>query len=46
MLRDLLDRLPDQTLPDPVVEFARLKAPPKKERYGLLRPIPDFPIGR
>ena len=42
LLRDLLDRLPDKQLPAPVIEFPALAGPPKKERYGVLRPIADF----
>ncbi|MGE0179926.1 MAG: polyphosphate kinase 2 [Sphingomonas sp.] len=44
LLRDLLDRLPDQKLPAPVVEFPPLAERLKRERYGVLRPIPDFPV--
>ncbi|MGQ0660443.1 polyphosphate kinase 2 [Sphingosinicella sp.] len=44
LLRDLLDRLPDKKLPAPVVEFPALKGRPKKERFGVLRPIADFPV--
>ncbi len=45
LLRDLLDRLPDQKLPVPVVEFPPLAGRPRKERFGVLRPIGDFPVG-
>ena len=45
LLRDLLDRLPDKKLPAPVVEFPALQGRPKKERFGVLRPIADFPVG-
>lgn len=45
LLRDLLDRLPDKKLPAPVVEFPALEGRPKKERFGVLRPIADFMVG-
>jgi len=44
LLRDLLDRLPDKAMPAPVVEFPALAGRLKKERFGVLRPIGDFPI--
>jgi polyphosphate kinase 2 len=45
LLRDLLDRLPDKKLPAPVVEFPALEGRPKKEQFGVLKPIADYPAG-
>ncbi len=42
LLRDLLDRLPDTTLPLPEVAWPPLPAQPAKERYGRLKPIPAY----
>jgi polyphosphate kinase 2 len=42
LIRDLLDRLPDTHVPDAKLEFAPLEDKPKKERYGVLKPIPPF----
>jgi len=44
LLRDLLDRLPDCELPLPDVPWPPLKGKPRKERYGVIRPIPDYPV--
>lgn len=44
LLRDLLDRLPDKKLPAPVIELPPLAGRPDKERFGVLKPIADFPI--
>ena len=42
LLRDLFDRLPDTTLPLPKVAWPPLPHPPRKESYGVLRPLPDY----
>ena len=43
LIRDLLDRLPDTSCPEKAIEWPPLKGAPKKEKFGLLKPIPDFP---
>jgi polyphosphate kinase 2 len=42
LVRDLLDRLPDHKLPEPEVVYPPLEGKPAKEKYGALKPIPDF----
>ncbi|MGH8077249.1 MAG: polyphosphate kinase 2 [Lysobacter sp.] len=42
LIRDLLDRLPDTHVPDAKLEFAALTAKPRKERYGVLKPIAPY----
>ena len=44
LIRDLLDRLPDRKMPEPQVVYPPLEGKPAKEKYGVLRPIPDFPV--
>jgi polyphosphate kinase 2 len=44
LIRDLLDRLPDRKLPEAEVSFPPLKGKPKKESFGALKPIADFPL--
>jgi hypothetical protein len=40
LIRHLLDRLPDVSLPEPVVDFPLLAGRPKRERFlGPPRPI-------
>jgi polyphosphate kinase len=39
LMRDLLSRLPDTNVPPAKIAFAPLTAKPKKERYGVLKPI-------
>ena len=46
LLRNLLDRLPDTELPLADVPWPPLKHKPHKERYGVLEPIPDYPVRR
>lgn len=46
LIRDLLDRLPDTHVPQTRVDLAPLHGKPLKERYGVLKPIADFPIER
>ena len=43
LIRDLLDRLPDTRVDEPLVEFPPLPGKPQKERYGVLQPIKPFP---
>jgi len=42
LLRDLLNRIPDTDLPLKEIPWPPLPGPPGKERYGVLRPIPNF----
>ncbi|KAF1714023.1 polyphosphate kinase 2 [Pseudoxanthomonas yeongjuensis] len=42
LIRDLLDRLPDTQVPDSEIEFPPLKGKPQKERFGVVKPIPDY----
>ncbi len=42
LLRDLLDRLPDTTLPLPKIDWPVLPGPPGKERYDVLQPLPAY----
>ena len=44
LLRDLLDRLPDTKLPMPKIDWPPLGHRPLKERYSVLRPVPNFPV--
>ena len=44
LLRDLLNRIPDTTLPVKELDWPPLSDEPLKERYGVLRPIPEYPI--
>ncbi len=45
LLRHLLDRLPETELPQADIEWPPLEGPPLQEKYGVLRPAPDFPAG-
>ncbi|MCD9086076.1 polyphosphate kinase 2 [Stenotrophomonas sp. SY1] len=42
LIRDLLDRLPDTRVDEPLVELPPLKGKPKKETYGAVKPIPQI----
>ncbi|MCT2397957.1 polyphosphate kinase 2 [Novosphingobium mangrovi (ex Huang et al. 2023)] len=44
LIRDLLDRLPDTRIDPPELEMAPLEDGPKKEKFGVLKPIKPFPI--
>lgn len=44
LIRDLLDRVPDTELPAPALKLEPLKGKPKKERFGVLAPIADYPV--
>ncbi len=40
LIRDLLDKLPDHAVPEPTIEFPRLKGAPAKEKFRAgLKPI-------
>jgi len=45
LIRDLLDRLPDTELPLEHIPWPPLLHKPRKERYGVLRPIHPYKIG-
>jgi polyphosphate kinase len=42
LIRDLLDRVPDTRIDDPPVELPPLERKPRKERYGVLGPLPSY----
>jgi polyphosphate kinase 2 len=46
LLRDLLDRVPDTELPLAEIPWPPLGDEPLKERFGVLEPIPDYPVTR
>ena len=45
LLRDLLDRVPDTELPLADIVWPALGHPPSKERFGVLEPLPSYPVG-
>lgn len=44
LLRNLLDRIPDTTLPLPEIPWPPLEERPMKERFGVLKPITKFNV--
>ena len=42
LVRDLLDRLPDTAVEPPELDFPALKGKPKKERFGVVKPLAPF----
>jgi polyphosphate kinase 2 len=44
LIRDLLDRLPDTSLPVPEIDWPPLPGEPLKEEYGVLQPIPAIEV--
>lgn len=42
LIRDLLDRLPELKLPVAKVSFPALKGKPLREKFGVVKPIPEF----
>ena len=44
LIRDLLDRVPDTKIKDATIDWKPLGHPPLKEKFGVLKPIPHFPI--
>ncbi|HET7709833.1 MAG TPA: polyphosphate kinase 2 [Sphingomicrobium sp.] len=44
LIRDLLDRLPDTKRAENKIDWPPLAGRPKKERFTVLRPIPDYPL--
>jgi polyphosphate kinase 2 len=45
LIRNLLDRLPDTSLPAPEIELPKLKRKAKRESYAVIEPLPPFKIG-
>ena len=45
LIRDQLDRLPDTKCEEKKVDWPPLKGAAHKERFTVLEPIPNFPIG-
>lgn len=44
LIRDLLDRLPDTAVELEQLEFPPLAHKPRKEKYGVVKPIADYPV--
>ena len=44
LIRDLLDRVPDTHEEPPAIDFPDLGRKPAKEKYGVLKPIADYPV--
>ncbi|WP_068073239.1 polyphosphate kinase 2 [Novosphingobium lentum] len=44
LIRDLLDRLPDTAVDVPPIDLAPLTGPLQKEHFGVIQPIPPFPV--
>ena len=44
LVRNLLDRLPDTRVDEPVLDLPKLKGKLHVEHYDVLRPIEDFPV--
>jgi len=42
LIRNLLDRLPDTSVPETKISLPPLDGKPQKERYGVLKPIASF----
>lgn len=42
LIRDLLDRLPDCTVPDAAIDWPELGHEPIDEEYSVLKPIPEY----
>ncbi|TXH77273.1 MAG: polyphosphate kinase 2 [Lysobacteraceae bacterium] len=42
LIRDFLDRLPDTAIVDKPIDFPPLEGKPKKEKYGVVKPIDGF----
>jgi polyphosphate kinase 2 len=45
LIRNLLDRLPDTSLPAPDLTLPSLKGAPKRESYSVIEPLPPFRAG-
>lgn len=46
LIRDLLDRLPDTHVDAKPIDFPPLPGKPKKERFGVVKPLADFPLSK
>ena len=46
LVRDLLDRLPETTIPEDRIDWPPLDHAPLEESFGVLKPIADFPLKR
>jgi polyphosphate kinase 2 len=46
LLRDLLDKVPDTELPLGDIPWPPLGKKPSKEHFGVLHPIPNYPVGK
>jgi polyphosphate kinase 2 len=44
LVRDLLDRLPNTTVPEDKIDWPPLGHEPLEERFGAVKPIADFPL--
>ncbi|MEO7864509.1 MAG: polyphosphate kinase 2 [Sphingomicrobium sp.] len=44
LLRDFLDKVPDTVLPLPDIDWPSLDGPPKKERFKVIDPIPNYKL--
>lgn len=44
LIRDLLDRLPDFAVPEEPIDWPDLDHPPITEEFGILQPIPGYPV--
>ena len=42
LIRDLLDRLPETRLDEALIDLPPLPDAPKKEKYGMVKPLPPF----
>ena len=42
LIRDLLDRLPETRLDEALIDLPPLPDAPKKEKYGMVKPVPPF----
>jgi len=42
LIRDLLDRIPDGSVPPAKIALPPLEGKPQKERYGVLKPVPPY----
>ena len=41
-MRDFLDKLPDTHLPVADIPWPEIDGEPRKERFGVLQPIPSY----
>jgi polyphosphate kinase 2 len=46
LVRDLLDRLPDTQVPESAIELSPLSTEPRRERFGMVQPLPDYEVGQ